>query len=551
VASSPGEPPLGLARLRLDLGRRLTLSYLQAFSLIAAVAAVAGAFSYWTLLPLAESESPHAVILLVPLVGLVVLAIELAPAPRHGEETAANIGFALPLVVGFAALVLLLPARLSYFYWLYRFDLLALPIIVGIAVILLFGLPALWSTRSAFLILLFAWPPLLDWIVKEIDAPLTSFVSWLAEPLAGLGGVEVARYGTAFTVGKGAGAVSLTVSSACSGLASVFAFLLVGGALVLVLRGSREAKLTWLATGLVLVLAANVVRIAAVLAVAGRFGIATAFDVFHYTTGAVLFLAAFALMLFLLDRFRLELRLPARAEIGPLHLTRGGFLFRLGFIGLLAAALAVLVASSGFRAPGVYFGAPALTRTATLPLPDGYARNSDTSLPFVANLFGAGSYAHLIEFSGPGNRGYSAQVVITPSYRHASRYGVLDCFVFHRVEVLSARRVSIGGGGTALLSAINLEGRDLGSISWLQPVLFDGHRSWRRVVLYGNLIERAPAETTHRSLIGSFSVWLLNRISPYGRPRSPARFRQTESDLIALAGALAGTPALKSQARES
>jgi exosortase len=538
VRLSSGEPRPQHTRPHLELQRDLALPYGWVFGLIVLFALAASAFSYRTLAPLAEGESPQAVLLLVPLAALVVLAFQLAPVSRHGDETAANVGFALPLVLIYLALVLILPAKLSYFYWLYRFDLLTLPVIVAVAVILFFGLPALWSSRSGFLLLLFSWPPLLDWVVQRLDRPLTVLVSRLAEPLVALGGVHVERRDELFTVGTGAKTVTLTVASACSGMVSVFAFLLVGGALVLILRGSREAKAAWLGLGIALVLAANVVRVALVLSVAGRSGIDRAFDVVHTFSGAVLFLSIFFAMLLLLSRFGLTLALPRRDTVEPLHLTRGGVLFRLALLTLMAAGLALMVGGSGFRQPGLYFGAPKVTTERPIRLPPQYHQRSSRTLPSVAGLFGDGAKARTVVFTSPDERIYAAQVVLTESYESAQRYGVLDCFVVHDVRVYSARRVALPGGGTALLAALSFNKNETASISWIQPVLLGGERFWRRVILYGTSAIQSKEPAKKHSFFGSLSVWLLNKLSPYGYPRSPERFRSAEENLTQLAGAL-------------
>jgi hypothetical protein len=204
----------------------------------------------------------------------------------------------------------------------------------------------------------------------------------------------------------------------------------------------------------------------------------------------------------------------------------------------MSAGLALMVGGSGFRQPGLYYGAPKVTMERPLRLPPKYHQRSNETLPYIAGLFGNGAKARFVKFTGPDGRTFFAQVVLTESYRSAQRYGVLDCFLFHRVRVYSARRVALPDGGTALLAALSLNGNDTASISWIQPVLLDGKRFWRRVILYADPVVVANAPAKKRSFLSSLSVWLLNKLSPYGYPRSPARFRSTEDDITQLAGAL-------------
>src|SRR5438094_267878 len=86
---------------------------------------VPAAFSYRQLAPLAGSDSPESVLLLVPVAAFVMLAAKLAASSRHGAEAAVNVVFAFPFLLVLAALLVWLPVKLSYFYWVYRLDLLA------------------------------------------------------------------------------------------------------------------------------------------------------------------------------------------------------------------------------------------------------------------------------------------------------------------------------------------------------------------------------------------------------------------------------------------
>src|SRR5436305_889159 len=154
------------------LAKRVTISY--PIALVALIGLTLGAFaySYGQLAPLAGSESPESVLLLIPLAAFVLIGRALFDVAPRSDEAAINAVFAAPLLVVLAALMIWLPAKLSYFYWVYRLDLLAVPFFVGGAIIMLFGIPAFWRARSGIAVLLLGWPPLLDSLIREVSDPL-------------------------------------------------------------------------------------------------------------------------------------------------------------------------------------------------------------------------------------------------------------------------------------------------------------------------------------------------------------------------------------------
>src|SRR3981081_4523845 len=88
------------------------------------------------------------------------------PGPRsepdiHDRQLDYIVG--IPLVVGAVAIAYALPARLSTMFWVWRIDLLSLPLFAAGTVALVFGVRALWRMRAAIALLLLGWPlPLTD-----------------------------------------------------------------------------------------------------------------------------------------------------------------------------------------------------------------------------------------------------------------------------------------------------------------------------------------------------------------------------------------------------
>jgi exosortase len=519
------------------LARKIVVPYPLALGSILALMAIAFGRSYWSLVSFAGSEEPESLVLVLPLIGLVLLAAELARLGRHGNEVGLNLVFAAPLLAATILLLIWVPPRLSYFYWVYRLDLLAAVVFLAALVVLFFGVPELLSTRLVFPLLLLGWPPLLDALGRYLAGPLatvSAFGGWLlAAPFA-----ELERHGTRFTFPR-RGGLMLEVSSACSGLIGILTMAALAGLVAYLARGSRWRRLIWVAVGLALALALNAVRIAIILVVADRAGPDRAYDLLHALAGILLFALALAVMLLVIRRFKIEPALPAIRRSRPLEFKLRGLIG--GGLVLLAVTSAAAWATTGFqyREAGLYEGAPAIRSGRLLAPAEGYFVRWSYRIPLVAALFGKGSKASVTHFFSPRGTDISAQVVVTSSYRKASRYSALDCFVFHRFRVYSVHRAALPGGGSVALIAIRADKTDLATASWLQPVLVDGRRAWRRVVLFAYLKGKPVESSYHPSWSRRLGLWLLNTFSPYGGTRPPERFRVTERELTAAARALA------------
>src|SRR5260370_22089441 len=76
-----------------------------------------------------------------------------AEPPIHDRQLDYIIG--IPLLVASLAVNIILPVRLSSMFWIWRVDLLALPLFVAGTIALLFGVRTLWrgSIPSLFLFL--------------------------------------------------------------------------------------------------------------------------------------------------------------------------------------------------------------------------------------------------------------------------------------------------------------------------------------------------------------------------------------------------------------
>lgn len=512
--------------------RRFELPWALALLALGSLVIVGFGPSYAALSPLVGSDSPDFVLVLIPLLAFPQIALDLRAARRDGEELGVNLALAAPLFAFLATLLVILPAKLSYAYWLYRLDLLAVPVFVATAVLLLFGFPALWSARRGVLLLVLGWPPLVDTIIRATAVPLADAQAHIVRVLALPFGV--AGSGTQFVFPDGH---ILSISTACAGLVGVFAGGAVGGVVALAADGPPLRRLGWFALVIGLALAGNAVRLAIVVVGGATVGTGTAFGLLHATVGMVVFAGSFGVALLLLPRFGLELHVPRSLKGTSLPLRRHGAASALGTLAVVALLALGLTASN--VTPGLFNGVPALRGKQLLLAPKGWRVVASTPAPGLEQSFGGGTRAAIVHLSSGDAQGVAAQVIVTRSYRRAREYGVVQCFSFHHYAIKSTRYAALGRGGTAALVALDVGGSAISSASWIQPVTIDGQRAWRRVVLYEYAGKRSLAAAQAPGSAGSVSLWILNHLAPYGGSTPPVRFRHSEQQLLALAGDVA------------
>jgi exosortase len=462
-----------------------------------------------------------------------VLWRRLAAADRDGAEVAVNFFLATPLLIVLVTLLLWFPSRLSYFYWVYRLDLLAVPFFVAFAVLIMFGATALWRARWAIALLLFGWPPILDSLLRLVTARASS----LQASALGLLPLPARQLGDTFAVVHDGKESLITIAAPCSGMLAVLSMLFVGVLVVAFRAGSRRRKLAWLATAVALAFAANVIRLALVVTVAAHSGVAAGFAVFHALAGPVLFAVTLVGALLLLAPFGLTPRAAVPYEPRRVELPRA--IAATLATSIAAVAILAMWSTTAVRTPGLFRDVVALDGRNLLPLPDGFVNGGVANLASLGALFGGDTQAQLTHIDGIRGDAVAAQVVVTSSYRRAQRYNVLDCFVFHHAHVYSTHVEPLVGGGSAVATAVRIDSSDIATLTWVQPVLVDDRRAWRRVVLLAYL--DGTSGTARRAHVGSaqhFGAWLLDRFGPYGATAPPKRFRRAEQGLVGLADQL-------------
>jgi exosortase B len=170
-----------------------------------------------------------------------------------------------------------------------------IPVIVGCILI-----TAGWSVLRVLLfpiVFLFFAIPMPDWIVEAATVPLKVFISNMVTRILYAAGYPVAQNGVMIMIGT----YQLLVKDACSGMNSIFALSAIGVFYAYEFRRSKKFRsLVLLASIIPITIAANFIRVLALVLIAYYGGPDLLEGIVHDLTGISLFVVAL-LLLFLLD----------------------------------------------------------------------------------------------------------------------------------------------------------------------------------------------------------------------------------------------------------
>ncbi|MDX6516729.1 MAG: hypothetical protein QOH73_2395 [Gaiellaceae bacterium] len=519
------------------LAGKTTIGYEWVFVGVSLLSVVAFAASYRALLPLASSESATAVALIIPFAGIAVLFASMRRGVHVTEEVSVNVMLASPLLMALGFLLLWAPPRFSFFYSEYRLDLLALPVFLLFAFVMLFGVATVSAGRAAIPLLLLGWPPILEDVVRLFASPLATLdaqlVGWLVAPLP-----HVRREGTLFFLGPHQQAVSY--SETCAGLVGITSVAVLAAVAVAFATGTQQAKVRWLFATIAAAFLANVLRLTVLTGIGAYSGVTRELQAFHYVGGMVFGFLTCIVMLLLLPRFGLDLRRPLEPRGRPIEVPARTFASVAGVV--LAVAAFATWADYGLK---LQLGASRIRPTVSagnlLPAPGDMQEKIGGLIPEVPGLFGPTAIGRFYFFTREPIT-VTAQVLVAPSYDVANRYGVRQCFAQHAYHVYATHHAALPGGGTAELVSIRYGREDFATINWTQPVTLDGRRAWRRVVLFERLrptpVDLRPYQASGVRALG---LWLLDKLSPYGSIHPPPRFTDAEDALVVRARQLVQT----------
>ena len=541
-------------------------------------------YSLATLLQSANQQTPLAYISLVPAIALALAAIRARPLkpepPIYDRHVDYTIG--IPLIVAAVAMNELLPSRMSTMFWVYRIDLLTLPIFVAGAVAVIFGSRVLWRQRLAICFLFLAWPyPYQKYLLGVLNAftaltlmGMQRIAVWthLAKPASSLDN-------TLFVVNHHGSTFALSVVSACSGVNGVVGFLLVGSAFAAIVRGPLVRKVLWLIGGMAFLWVINLGRITFIFFAGKEWGEPVAINVFHPFVGLVTFSLGVLVMILLIKPLGMRINIGEnRAE--PVVPPRGPIpvpsLFHpseaprqnkialavpkvyLAVLAVAISALVVGVSNVGLRSYNLVAGVTGQAKLSAFvahpAVPSGWSAQFETSYGWAKPLFGDTSVwnRYILHSTGSGSLKTSvpvvADVINTPDLASFSAYGVENCYTFHGYALADVAQVSLPGGIAG--QAMSYTSRQFGSWSivyWIVPVkMAAGGTNYERVVLY--VQNSGKGAVVHGITTGDSLRNLGGTLDPHNR--TDQALINNRTFLVAFAKQLVDAQAVKS-AREN
>ena len=514
-------------------------------------------YSLSTLIQNAGLETPLAYVSLVPAIALALAALRarpMRPEPAiHDRQVDYIVG--LPLIAGALAANLLLPGRLSAMFWVWRIDLLTLPVFVAGAVAIIFGVRVLWRQKLAIGYLFLGWPyPYSTALLRVLDAFTSATLFAIREiirvvPVA----TSVASPdGTLFVVTHHGQSFPLSIVSACSGVNSVVGFLLIGSAFAAVVRGPLVRKVLWLIGGMLVLWAINLGRITFIFWAGKTWGENVAIGVLHPFIGLVTFSLGVGLMVVLIRPLGMHIGMepptppaPVVDSQPPARWAKANLAVPKVYVAIIVVTVAAIVLGISnlglktFNLVADASGQPKLEAYIANPVaPQGWQTRRIDTYNWAKPLFGDTSIwnRYALRATGGGDLVTSvpviADVINTPDLASFSAYGVEACYQFHGYSLKDVARVDVGGGITG--QAISYTSQQYGSWSivyWISPVKMGTSIAYERTVLYvqntGNgVVVPATAKTSGiYNVAGSLS-------------RSDVQLLQNRAFLVAFARAM-------------
>ncbi|MGI8609817.1 MAG: archaeosortase/exosortase family protein [Candidatus Dormibacteria bacterium] len=475
------------------------------------------------------------------------------PPPIQDRQVDLLVG--VPMLLLAALLVTVVPAIWSTYYWTERPDVISLGLFVSAGVVLFFGFNWFWRLRGPLLLLFLMWPApylhLMAGVLQAFTDLTNASLATIVERLP-LGVTSAGAPGLLQVLPTHGLPVLVSVGTACSGANSALGFALIGSMVLLAAAGRRPAKLAWLAAGMLLTFAVNLLRLVSILGLAASGQPALALGGYHQVIGLVLFMVVVAVMLGVLPRFGLNLpqtagatqvspRTPAGAWLPSSRRWRGGLLLFVVFSLGLGLADQDLAAYASF-ADGT--GSPTVSVFGSKSPSDGFSRPIRvTSYPWAQQYFGPHSDFTRWAFTHPQQGVIWADVVRTDDRGSLDAYNLQNCFLFHDYLIATSRRVDLGNGVTGLLLNYRdpRSGARWATVSWAWPVRFQGQTYYERTALTSDLIvnqRQAPDLRPGDGLRGAvLGIWNTVGGSRFASAPPPA-YSPADKNLQAVAVSL-------------
>jgi exosortase/archaeosortase family protein len=509
-----------------------------------------------TLLDSLRLDTPLAHLALVPVLslGLIWFTRRADPGPPiYDRQLDWIVG--LPLVVAALGMNVVLPVRLEVQYWVWRIDLLTLPLFVAGLVSLMWGVRMLWKIRAAVLLLFLAWPYPYNlfvdkWLGRFTDLTISGVLGVLrflpyADRVPGSeSNFQITHGGTPFV---------LSIASACSGANGIVGFGLVGIAFMVVVKGAWWRRALWLLSGSGLLWILNVVRIMVVFWVARTWGETAAIDGVHPFAGLVVFNIGVAIMVLAMRLFGLNLkfvgsRTKAPAPLPPNDPRRHWYPAAMGF--MVVAALLVGVYNgdlSQYDRVATSTGAPRLASFArSQETPEGWSLAQTNQYDWARQYYGRDStwvrYMYTTQGTNPdlqANIPITADIIETSDRAALVNYGVESCYTFHGYSITGRQSVDLGSGVVGGILTWTNPDTELTwtTLYWHWPIASAGKTRYERITLIMNdqPTNKFSSPALDTGGLKGLQLDLNDAINGSGSPESVQRLKDSRQFLVNFA----------------
>jgi exosortase/archaeosortase family protein len=193
---------------------------------------------------------------------------------------------------------------LSFAFYTLGVDALLFPLILAALIVTLFGLDGIKKMKFLLIYSAFASPLLFYWLIR-FNAQFVSLNASAVYSLLVSLGLPLTKSGIVLTAPS---ASSISIASTCADLGVFIALFMFLLPVAYLYEGKTSKKILWLGSALLLLFAANIVRMISISAIWAYSGVSTAASVYHAFAGQILFYIVIIAMFLLLGKYDLSIK---------------------------------------------------------------------------------------------------------------------------------------------------------------------------------------------------------------------------------------------------
>ncbi|MGC8567797.1 MAG: archaeosortase/exosortase family protein [Candidatus Micrarchaeia archaeon] len=218
----------------------------------------------------------------------------------------------LMLLLLFLAIVIL-RGMTGYAFGLFRIDALMLPFELAMLVFVIFGKNGLKRLKFLIVYSIFASPLIMLPITLSGNS-FTAANAWIVERILTSFGLNIRISGN-HMVSTTSVPATILIMNACVPIGTFIALLLLVLPVAYLYNGKKTSKIAWVAFGIVIALALNLVRMISIILSWYYYGISSSLSIFHMLAGEIIFYATAAIMIIFAYKFGMQFPIKKAKKI--------------------------------------------------------------------------------------------------------------------------------------------------------------------------------------------------------------------------------------------